>query len=108
MGDFSFRPLGLLVLLQLAGQAFARYSAGRRQLQVAAEDEAKDAIRRIVQQHKETTGGPLSSDDANQPTCYVCYCPCEHTTAAMCGHLFCWDCIAAWCAVKASCPLCRS
>lgn len=29
------------------------------------------------------------------------------TTATLCGHLFCWNCLSEWLRVKPQCPFCR-
>lgn len=46
----------------------------------------------------------------NRPTgqCALCYDDRTHTTAAACGHLFCWWCVAKAVRVKPECPLCRA
>lgn len=97
----GYWPLGALLLLQLFGQAMAWYLARRRARQpdtgvVAATAAAVPATKGVC------------GDPDRQPMCHICMCPTECATATPCGHLFCWDCIASWCAVKASCPLCRT
>lgn len=47
-------------------------------------------------------------EDLNLPPCHICMCPCNVPTATPCGHIYCWGCIANWCAAKPSCPLCRT
>lgn len=96
--QFSYRALGVLLALQVMGELGAGLLKRRRR---AAEVIAAGSDVAMA-------SAPRKVDMGRAPLCQVCMCPCEHTTSTTCGHLFCWECIASWCAMKASCPLCRA
>jgi hypothetical protein len=60
-----------------------------------------------------TTTTKASSDDrtdaAESKACGICHeVVTEQTRAEIaCGHLYCFECIKAWCAVQNTCPACR-
>merc|ERR1711924_815 len=98
---------------QLIGEVFSHYVNFRRQKPDAEAESAKAAL--VIQDMIAGSSASGSSgrglgmvNPDRQPTCYVCMCPAECATSTPCGHLFCWDCIASWCAMKATCPLCRT
>lgn len=100
----SYRPLGVLLLLQLAAHAIAVRGRRRR----AAGDDAVDLASRTEAVAAMGPKGGRAGASVRAPLCYICMCPADCTTCTPCGHLFCWECIASWCAIKASCPLCRA
>lgn len=40
-------------------------------------------------------------------TCILCLNTMTDPSCALCGHVFCWDCILNWCRERPECPLCR-
>lgn len=40
-------------------------------------------------------------------SCMLCLSPMVNPSAALCGHIFCWDCIVDWIREHPECPLCR-
>ncbi|CAJ1362522.1 unnamed protein product, partial [Effrenium voratum] len=99
--SFSYRPLGVLLLAQVLGQALAKL-----QRRSAAADSS--GLLGAAAVRSACGPAPKLRLARGSPLCNICFCPAEHVTATSCGHLFCWDCIASWCAIKASCPLCRA
>ena len=52
--------------------------------------------------------------NSKNPPCAICMDPIQRSTATICGHVFCWDCIMDWCASGEEdddggvpCPNCR-
>lgn len=107
--NFSYWYLGVLLAAQAAGEVVSWYLQWRREgADTAAEEAAAAAVRAASAKHPSRVPMPAAAPDERAPLCNVCMCPAECTTSTPCGHLFCWECIASWCAIKATCPLCRS
>eukprot|EP00929_Paragymnodinium_shiwhaense_P089294 TRINITY_DN49457_c0_g1_i1.p1 TRINITY_DN49457_c0_g1~~TRINITY_DN49457_c0_g1_i1.p1 ORF type:complete len:333 (-),score=49.66 TRINITY_DN49457_c0_g1_i1:71-1006(-) len=110
--NFSYRALGVLLLAQIAGELYSRRAKRRReQSEAILAASAAEAVAAMSQKKAQVHPGAallLASDPDKQPTCRICFCPATCTTAATCGHLYCWECIATWCATKPSCPYCRA
>ncbi|CDW86965.1 peroxisome biogenesis factor 10 [Stylonychia lemnae] len=54
---------------------------------------------------KNVVGEVDQENEADQ--CSLCYGTRINTTATICGHLFCWDCIHTSLKIKQECPQCR-
>merc|ERR1712039_773817 len=90
------------------GQAVAKYLQYRREKGSVAQETAMAADLVVAMSGQGDNKLDAGSSPERLPICNICFCPAECCTATPCGHLFCWDCIGGWCAIKASCPLCRS
>lgn len=123
--NFSYRPLGALLVAQVLGECCARAVRRHRRsaaaAAAAAEAAAYTAYAAVAASARSTARASTSGSGsgsgtglsdvgppARQPACRICLEPCTVPTCTPCGHLFCWDCIATSCAMKAVCPLCRA
>ena len=106
----TYRVLGWLILAQIAVQvtkllykaAKKRREAGRREdLQSGGEDSTEKGGMRFAREEVEV-------NVASSFRCPLCFELCEHQTATVCGHIFCWKCISEWTSDKSECPVCRS
>jgi peroxin-10 len=84
-----------------------RSSTGREapveasELQVLQQDGIKAAV-------KEKTLLADSEAVTTARRCPLCLSNRVVSTAARCGHVFCWTCIVQWCQQKKECPICRA
>eukprot|EP00127_Corallochytrium_limacisporum_P002280 Clim_evm68s109 gene=Clim_evmTU68s109 len=87
---------------------------------VYAREQIKQSILRRQKQQKKQTGGIVGKDsDSNgqgiedvcnesKRQCILCLSNMKNSTMTVCGHVFCWNCIAGWASEKPECPLCRT
>ena len=49
-----------------------------------------------------------ASAQSHPVKCPLCLETCRSLTATLCGHLFCWYCVAEWVTERSECPVCRA
>lgn len=55
---------------------------------------------------QDNVSADMSNEKYNSHYCRLCL-EAPATTATVCGHLFCWNCLSEWLRVKPQCPFCR-
>lgn len=104
---YGYKVLGILSALQLA-LVFAAFA--KQMIQLQHPIEATDNSHKLNSLRKRVTSDGTSkpkSDSTIDLQCILCLERRENTSATICGHLFCWNCIMDWLDQKEECPVCR-
>mmetsp|Transcript_43481 Transcript_43481/g.85121 ORF Transcript_43481/g.85121 Transcript_43481/m.85121 type:complete len:297 (-) Transcript_43481:132-1022(-) len=94
----GYQMLGLLLLIQLIGEAILDIRNSIREMQENSQHAGIEIVR---------DADSLDHEEDENSQCMICMCPRDNATATDCGHLFCWNCIAECVTNKAECPYCR-
>ncbi|NXS09063.1 PEX10 factor, partial [Neodrepanis coruscans] len=95
----SYKLLGVISLLHLLLTIVVQVHSLRQRQRARQEWKLHRGLALQRNPGKDTSG--------RQSRCTLCLEERRHSTATPCGHLFCWECITAWCNTRAECPLCR-
>lgn len=102
--DYSvngYKALGMLTLMQiLLALGSNVQKVVRRWNETTTVQSAKKVNRMAVRQSSTISGG-------GGVKCALCLEERHHTSATLCGHLYCWECIMDWLDKKEDCPVCR-
>ena len=110
----TYRILGWLILFQVAVKLYTyilRYLKKRqinRTNRTPADNHCdtgptKPGLRVVLESSIMPAAGTQSGIK-----CPLCLETCQVPTTTLCGHIFCWSCIAEWSSEKSECPVCRA
>lgn len=115
-GNYSI--LGIIILLQFVVKGLLKlksYNDDMRKVKKAAKSDTWSHINSIDQLKEIEFEKKIDLSNekvlpyipADSRDCMFCVSPMENPAAALCGHIFCWNCILDWLRDNGECPLCR-
>jgi len=94
---YGYKVLGVISLIQLV---LVAVTAIRNTLR-------KNEYKEKFSDKRESTRTRSKTKTVDGKKCVLCLEVRDSTSATMCGHLFCWQCILDWLDQKEECPVCR-
>lgn len=99
----SYELIGLLIIARAVFKVIAQVN--KRWQKTEKIDDKKTLPQNVGPSLKDATNLPFIHGQARQ--CNLCLEEMRAPTVTLCGHLYCWSCIAEWCRDQSECPLCR-
>eukprot|EP00347_Sterkiella_histriomuscorum_P019496 403341406 len=112
---FAFVIQGLYFVFKIIKVFYTSYKLQQRHFKKLKENQQKlqknanpqEDSDPLNQENNNSQDNQSQNDQSEENQCPLCYGARINTTATVCGHLFCWDCIHTSIKIKQECPQCR-